>query len=117
MFNKDKCQKCGKGFSKSFDFCPHCGFSRKKAKPEDWGMLGDTDFIPESYQRFSINTIEDFGDMTNLSANSTIPNVIALNLGTGLDSSVTSYWRLQIPQLFDEAECQGSVVLVATLSS
>jgi hypothetical protein len=86
---------------------------------ENDGVLMEcpTSFIPESYQRFSINSAESFEDMTNLSANSNSPNVLALNLGTGDGSSITSYWRLQVPQLLEESQCQGSVVFVATQST
>ncbi|MFT4309476.1 MAG: hypothetical protein ACMXYL_03235 [Candidatus Woesearchaeota archaeon] len=86
---------------------------------EDDGKLLDcpTDFIPESYQRFSINSMDSFDQMINLSANSAMPNIVSLNLPAGEDSSVSSYWRLQVPMLFEEAQCQGSVVFVATQAS
>jgi hypothetical protein len=50
MFNK-KCAKCQKKISKSFDFCPHCGFN--SSDPEEYGMLGKNDEFNELDNFFS----------------------------------------------------------------
>jgi HSP20 family molecular chaperone IbpA len=41
---KQKCPRCKKSISKSFEFCPHCGAKNKSIHPEDFGMLGQNDF-------------------------------------------------------------------------
>lgn len=48
MFGKKECKKCGERISKKYLFCPHCGnFLSKKKRKEDFGMLGEDDFISE----------------------------------------------------------------------
>ncbi len=47
MFGKKKCQKCGKGIEKSYEFCPYCGKPTKESSPEDFGMLGKGDLEEE----------------------------------------------------------------------
>ena len=48
MFNKKDCRKCGERISNKYLFCPHCGnHLSKKAGKEDFGMLGEDDFVNE----------------------------------------------------------------------
>ena len=46
MFNKKNCKRCGKKISGKYDFCPGCGNSLGEKSNEDWGMLGEDDFMP-----------------------------------------------------------------------
>lgn len=44
MFGKKECKTCGEKISKKHKFCPLCGNPQnKKAKKEDFGMLGKND--------------------------------------------------------------------------
>ena len=46
MFGKRECKSCGERINSKYNFCPHCGnVSGKKAKREDFGMLGQDDFM------------------------------------------------------------------------
>ncbi len=51
MFGKKECGNCGKKSSSKYRFCPSCGNPLgKKAKKEDYGMLGNDDFMNEVNQ-------------------------------------------------------------------
>lgn len=48
MFGKKECKRCGERIVVKYLFCPHCGslLNKKKTK-EDFGMLGEDDFMNE----------------------------------------------------------------------
>ena len=53
MFNKKNCKRCGKKINKKYSFCPTCGTPlNKKQNNEEWGMLGENDYI-ENFDGFS----------------------------------------------------------------
>jgi HSP20 family molecular chaperone IbpA len=62
MFSK-KCPRCQNKVNKGYDFCPRCGFSLRnhqkvgKDNEDNWGMLGENDFIPESQANANINPL------------------------------------------------------------
>jgi hypothetical protein len=47
MFTKKYCKNCNRKLNSEFDFCPYCGtpVNQKKAKSQDWGMLGKDDSL------------------------------------------------------------------------
>jgi len=50
MFGKNTCSKCGTKVSKSFEFCPRCGFNIKDSDSEDYGMFGRNDAFEDEFQ-------------------------------------------------------------------
>lgn len=55
MFGKEKCKGCKEKINSKYNFCPYCGdSSNKKLSKEDYGMLGEDDFVGE------------FGEMNNI---------------------------------------------------
>jgi len=48
MFNKKECGSCNEKVNGKYSFCPNCGNSlNKKRKKEDFGMIGEDDFVNE----------------------------------------------------------------------
>ena len=61
MFGKKECNNCGENISGKYKFCPNCGnFTSKKYKKDDFGMLGENDFINE-FENFSNSMFSGIG--------------------------------------------------------
>lgn len=48
MFNKKNCKNCGKKIDSKYNFCPHCGNPFGRSENQNWGMLGENDFVEET---------------------------------------------------------------------
>lgn len=60
MFGKKKCKKCGEKLNEKYIFCPYCGNSSIKKSKEDYGVLGENDFINE-FENFSNSVFGGIG--------------------------------------------------------
>ncbi|MFQ5531534.1 MAG: hypothetical protein ACE5ES_02870, partial [Candidatus Nanoarchaeia archaeon] len=70
MFKKKTCGRCERKVSENHDFCPYCGNNLKKKygkpqKEEDWGMLGENDFINPSNDTNEIRIPRGFNTLFN----------------------------------------------------
>ena len=52
MFGKRKCNSCMEKINEKYIFCPYCGNSPAKRPKENYGMLGEGDFMNE-FENFS----------------------------------------------------------------
>lgn len=64
MFKKI-CKKCQNKINKNYDFCPYCGYKLTESiDREDYGLLGKTDILEESFFQKDSTMIEKLFNQT-----------------------------------------------------